>query len=370
MHLLMSDKHDSHPHIDAEHQDIVIMTGATRGIGRAIAERILQINARVRIFNLGRSGEDEVKENLEKEEATDQFHEVFDGRRIHFLKGVDLADEEVVRREISALMDTIRGKVRLVGVIHCAGEAVLCDDYESADQSTRSRVDSMRKVNGEFPVQLARELLKEDLLNEDTPFMYVSSLGAYPGRVGVPGLREYAATKESAKAQLDALLADKKVPVSQVYPGIYNTGMVFPDGGGRADGFITDMRTGLEFYGIAAADAVPNDGLMKKVAREIFKGKDVAREIARPIVPAWYVRNFNTENGRRFALPWFVKLFGKQMLQTVGQGEDEHNARVANHESNNAYGEDFPYDAVTYKKLWPAWISKGITKIGRMFGLV
>ncbi len=358
-------------------QRVVIMTGATRGIGRAIVEQILKTGNNVLIVNFGRSSGGDVQRNLANEGVEDKFPNTKSGERIKYISGVDLSDDSALEAAIQRFIADNRGKIKLVGIIHCAGEAVLCDEYHDADDSTKKRVDSMRKVNGDAAVRIATEFASECLLDTTTPYIYVGSLAAYPNRAPVPGLGEYGETKKNAMSEIADAMRRASVygPVCEAFPGIYKTGMVFKGVDGRAenggaDGFVDDVRTGLEFSGIVAAKAETGDPLIENIVNNLFAGADAKKEIFGAHIPAAYVKYCNYEFIRIFALPIFVMLFGNQTLEETNQTPEQHDARVDYHKEHQSYGKCFPYFLVKHRMLWSSKISKWLTKVGRPLKLV
>ena len=367
----MSDVHED------PRTEVVFMTGSTRGIGRAIAEESLQTDRNVHVVNIGRSSGEDVRRNLKNEGVEEQFPETKSGERITYLDGVDLADEETVRATIQRYIAANRAHIKLVGIIYCAGEAVLCDDYDGANMLTKGRVDSMRKVNGDSVVAVAEEFANASMLNENTPFINVGSLAAYPNRAKVPGLGEYGAVKKDAFERIKQFFLERNIaaPVAEAFPGIYKTGMVFKNVDDRAqkgiaDGFIDNKMTGLEFSGIVAAEALPGDPLIENIVNNVFAGKDAKTEIFGAHIPALYVKYCNYDFVRIFALPIFVMLFGKQTLEETGQTPAQHDERVEFHREKQSYGKWFPYSLVKHGMLWNAKISKWLTKFGRPHKLV
>ena len=189
------------------------MTGATRGIGRAMAEAVLQADPDVRVINLGRGTHDDVVRSLDTAQG---FGQIRAGERISYMSGVDLSDTSAVERAVKIVIAEIKSGVggEVVGVINCAGQAAL-DGSEETSQ--------MQVVNTEAPIQIAEALKASGLNAADFRYLYVSSLAAHPKGSEIPRLHGYGESKKAAVDRLKSLLGEQ---LAVVYPGVYETDMV------------------------------------------------------------------------------------------------------------------------------------------------
>lgn len=345
-------------------QKVVVMTGATRGLGRAMAERILQENPGIKIVNIGRSSRDDVRSKLESSGETELFSNVYEGSRINFIPEVDLADEEKLNAAISGVLSDTN--IQIQAVIHCAGEAVLCENYETADEQTRTKVEHMRKVNCDAGVTMVKRLLAAGQLNSETPVIMVGSLGAVAGRCAVPQLEEYKNTKDNATAQLHELVDELGVPLLVACPRAFKTDMV--------DGFINEDGCALEFSGVPLGHAGTEDPIIEAIAKAVSAQGEMGenKEILGNTIPALYVKYLNIPAIRQFALPFFLWLFGNSVLEDAGQTPEQHRRRVEFHEQNNSYqpqlkGIERLKDT---KNLAPAWVGNLLEKVMRKLRLI
>ena len=78
------------PQEQPQKNQYVIITGASRGIGAAIAERILADDPNLKVISLARSTHDKIKVTLDEE----TFPHIHSDDRFMHKDGIDLADEE------------------------------------------------------------------------------------------------------------------------------------------------------------------------------------------------------------------------------------------------------------------------------------
>lgn len=306
-----------------------------------MAERILEDDQEALIINLGRSTHEQVVKALETDSADParEFRQLHSGNRIDF-RQVDFTDEANLDLELDNVIQFIReNSLEIAGIIHCAGMAVVHNPAHPEPEKAKDLA-LMRKVNTDAGVEMGRKLKESGLLAPHARFGYVASLAAVEGKPTVPGLEEYGESKVAAEQVLRELYGEDYFTI---YPGIYKTGMV--------DGFIKDLKTALEFFGIAAGNAVPDDPLMVETSK-VIRGEKAVHDVIYPVIPRWYVK-ISTPGLRNLLLPYFVKTFGRGLLRQIGQGETEHNARLKYHQDHQTYGPDFPYDKLGFNKLYP-----------------
>lgn len=323
----------------------VVMTGATRGIGRAMAEAILVADETVRIINIGRSTHDDVVQALGEDH---RFGNVRSGKRISYLGNVDLADPEclqgAIRVAITDISDDMGGKI--IGMIHCAGQAA----GDGSDQ-----VDNMKAVNTEAAIKIGEAIKASGLSVDDFRYLYVSSLAAHPNGAEVPQLHSYGDSKKAAVGKLKGIFGEQ---LAVVYPGVFDTDMV--------DAFFTDLETAMEFYGAPMADASPDHPLSVETAETIL-GKRKMSDIVHPKLSRNYV-NMAGPRLQKLLLPLLVSLFAKHNLALTDQSKWDHLARVQHHQDNENYGKNpLVYMAMKHL-LMPAKVGELLQKLFKKIG--
>lgn len=332
-----------------------LTTGATSGIGAAMVERLMQDDDGALVINLGRSSHDQVLQTLGKEHEPETLQQEFPhtvaGERIQY-RQVDFNEVESLDAELQAVIHYVKeNSLEIAGIIHCAGVAVV-HNQNQPEEEKQPQIDLMYRVNRDAAINIGRTVKDSGVLGEHAKFGYVASLAAYKDKPSVPGLEQYADTKRQAEAELKALFGEDYFTI---YPGTYKTPMV--------DGFIKDLKTALEFFEIKAGRAIPEDALMVETSN-VMRGASETKDVVYPLIPSLYVKMINTDR-RDFFLPFFIKLFAKGILRSLGQGQREHDERIAYHKKNKSYGENFPYDDVTYDKLYPEVVGNALGKLGQ-----
>lgn len=188
----------------------VLVTGASRGIGRAVAQRFAQEGAKVCVhFGHDEDAAEDVLENLNGEG--------------HCLAQADLADPVAVRELAKRAMQELGGIDVLVnnaGVFfdHPVDE---CDyeEWQAAWQKTLG-------VNLLGPANLIHQLVPNMIENGGGRIINVSSRGAFRGEPVSPA---YGASKAGVNALSQSLavaLAKHNIQVYAVAPGFVATDMV------------------------------------------------------------------------------------------------------------------------------------------------
>jgi len=184
----------------------VLLTGATGGIGRAIAEQLLRNGARVLL-----TSRDERKLRALREKLA------VDPDRI----GIVAADLTLAtdRQELSTYAMRWQGGVNVL--INNAGVS----EFRRVDSLSAEQVMALIETNLAAPLQLTRELLPH-LRRQSSA--HVLNIGSVYGSIGYPGFAIYCATKFGLRGFTEALrreLADSSVRVHYLAPRATRTSM-------------------------------------------------------------------------------------------------------------------------------------------------
>jgi NAD(P)-dependent dehydrogenase (short-subunit alcohol dehydrogenase family) len=183
----------------------VLVTGATSGIGRAIATELSMVGARVIL-----SGRDENKMN----EVVD--HLQGDG---HLTLCLDLLNPSEIMPAIKALVKTV-GPV--YGLCHAAGIVKTLPLSACRMQSMKDMFD----VNLLAGIELARVITRREIIDKEAgSILFIS---AVYGVVGMAGEVGYSATKGAVIASARSMaveLAGRNIRVNVISPGLVMTRM-------------------------------------------------------------------------------------------------------------------------------------------------
>jgi short-subunit dehydrogenase len=184
----------------------VLLTGATGGIGRVIAQRLLEEGAHVLLVGRDRIALDSLVQSFG-----------FAGDR------VDAQTEDLTRLEDrTALCDLARqwhGGVDVL--INNAG----LNPFSMYEDLTASQLDQCLAVNVHAPMHLCRDLLPWLKSRESAAIV---NIGSVFGSIGYPGYVAYSATKFAIRGFSEALrreLADSRVRVKYLAPRSTRTAM-------------------------------------------------------------------------------------------------------------------------------------------------
>ena len=188
---------------------IALVTGASRGIGRAIAVRLAQDGALVGVHY--RIESDKARETLDLIRAHGG-----DG----FLIAADLADPAGASHLATALINEIRTRREpptLDILVNNAG----IDDRKTIEQVTEADFDRMLQINLKAPFFLIQKLLS--VMKDGGRIINISSMAA---RLSFPTMPVYAPTKAALSTLsrvLAAHLGPRGITVNAVLPGATST---------------------------------------------------------------------------------------------------------------------------------------------------
>jgi len=182
----------------------VLVTGASSGIGRAVAIECARAGAVVVA-----SGRDPAR----LAECATAL-----GAGDHLAVAADLTDAA----QLSALV-TQAGQID--GVVHCAG----VDGVTPVRMLRESSLDQVFDANFMAPVLLTQKLLYQKALNNGGSIVYLSSIAAHTGTVGVG---PYSASKAALEGLMRCLaleVAPRAMRVNALAPGLVDTPLVNAD---------------------------------------------------------------------------------------------------------------------------------------------
>jgi 2-deoxy-D-gluconate 3-dehydrogenase len=211
--------------LEARH---VVVTGAGRGLGRAIAEAVAAAGARVTLVARTESQLDEAREAIDRAGGSAS------------VRCVDLADFAAVS-ELARELSTreVDGVVHAAGVTHRA-------DARDFDDEALARV---LRVNLEAPFVLSRELMRHRSNDAPSSHVFIGSLGS---SIAIPRAVAYVASKAGLLGVVRTLAAEwatSGVRVNAISPGYFRTELTAeildrPDERVRIEGRIPMRRLG------------------------------------------------------------------------------------------------------------------------------
>jgi len=186
---------------------IALVTGASRGLGRAIAQRLAADGAHV-LVHYGRS----------RDAADAVVAEIADAGGSAEAVGADLATAEGVRQLVDRTKELLAGR-KLDVLVNNAGVA----EFASFEDTDAGIIDRQLAVNVRAPFLIANGLL--DSFADDARLIFTSSVVA---RAAFEGALAYSQTKGAVNTlvrSLAATLGPRGIRVNAVAPGAIKTDM-------------------------------------------------------------------------------------------------------------------------------------------------
>ena len=184
--------------------DLIIVTGASKGLGLAICKRLLNENYRVVGIARSKSDEFEILENSNKEKLVYVQYDFNNTKEIH----------ELVK-SITAEHGNIYGLINNAAIGH---DGILGTMHES-------QISELIRVNIEAPIVLTKYASRSMLMKLRGRIINISSIIA---STGFSGLSVYGATKASITGFTKSLareLGKANITVNSVAPGYMKTEM-------------------------------------------------------------------------------------------------------------------------------------------------
>jgi NAD(P)-dependent dehydrogenase (short-subunit alcohol dehydrogenase family) len=190
--------------IDFE-QKVIVLSGATSGIGRAIAAMLDQCNARLLLL-----GRNEAALATMARELPHQGHQYL------------CVDLEKIDSLDSVLKPVLQDIGKIYGFCHCAGVVFT----RSLHMTKQDIVQKQLLVNVTAAIELARLVTSKGLTDIDGgSLLFISSIYSH---AGAPGQIGYCTSKGAINAAVRAMaveLAPRKIRVNSLSPGFVRTEM-------------------------------------------------------------------------------------------------------------------------------------------------
>lgn len=179
----------------------ILLTGASSGMGRVFAQMIASQGAKLSLL-------------ARNEERLHQTLETMDGDG-HEIFVCDLTNEDMLKDVVSKID-------KLDGIVLCAG----INDFVPLKFIKQSNISKMFQTNFFSHLILVQMLVKKKLVNKNASIVFISSLSSM---LGVQGTLLYASSKaaiNSAVRVMASELANLKIRVNAICPGIVKTEML------------------------------------------------------------------------------------------------------------------------------------------------
>lgn len=178
-----------------------LLTGASSGMGKVFAQMIAAQGAKLSLL-------------ARNEERLHQTLETMDGDG-HEIFVCDLTNEDMLKDVVSKID-------KLDGIVLCAG----INDFVPLKFIKQSNINKMFQTNFFSHLILVQMLVKKKLVNKNASIVFISSLSSM---LGVQGTLLYASSKaaiNSAVRVMASELANLKIRVNAICPGIVKTEML------------------------------------------------------------------------------------------------------------------------------------------------
>ncbi len=179
----------------------ILLTGASSGMGKVFAQMIAAQGAKLSLL-------------ARNEERLHQTLETMDGDG-HEIFVCDLTNEDMLKDVVSKID-------KLDGIVLCAG----INDFVPLKFIKQSNISKMFQTNFFSHLILVQMLVKKKLVNKNASIVFISSLSSM---LGVQGTLLYASSKaaiNSAVRVMASELANLKIRVNAICPGIVKTEML------------------------------------------------------------------------------------------------------------------------------------------------
>ena len=179
----------------------ILLTGASSGMGKVFAQMIAAQGAKLSLL-------------ARNEERLHQTLETMDGDG-HEIFVCDLTNEDMLKDVVSKID-------KLDGIVLCAG----IYDFVPLKFIKQSNISKMFQTNFFSHLILVQMLVKKKLVNKNASIVFISSLSSM---LGVQGTLLYASSKaaiNSAVRVMASELANLKIRVNAICPGIVKTEML------------------------------------------------------------------------------------------------------------------------------------------------
>jgi NAD(P)-dependent dehydrogenase (short-subunit alcohol dehydrogenase family) len=195
---------ENKPFIDFQGKKVIV-TGASCGIGRAIAEQLSQVGANLVLIGRDRGRLTEARALLQTGE--------------HHILLMDLRDQSNIVPIITKFANQYG---RIYGMCHAAR----VDETRPLSSSNVTTLYSILEMNLVAGIELSRGICRHDVMEESGgSILFLSSIAA---RVGIAGRVGYAASHGGISAAARSLaieLARRRIRVNTLSPGLVQKGM-------------------------------------------------------------------------------------------------------------------------------------------------
>lgn len=190
-------------------RDVILVTGGSRGIGRAIAVAVAKTGVAVVVDHAGNAA------------AAD---EVVATIRANGGAAIAVKADVGVEAEVLGLFEAVDGFGRLVGVVNNAG---VVDVAARVEDMSAARIERMFRINVLGTMLVAREAVRRMSTKHGGAGGTIVNVSSIAARLGSPGQYvDYAAAKAAVDTFTVGLareVADEGIRVNAVRPGIVDT---------------------------------------------------------------------------------------------------------------------------------------------------